>query len=85
VLALQGLAGNSAVAGMLGVQRSVVDELGSSPALDRLVRALDDDNESSAIQAFGQLDAGEADTVLRSDRWRDLATDAFGNAEMPGR
>jgi hypothetical protein len=82
VLALQGLAGNSAVAGMLGVQRSVVDELGSSPALDRLVRALDDDNESSAIQAFGQLDAGEADTVLRSDRWRDLATDAFGNAEM---
>jgi hypothetical protein len=82
VLDLQRLAGNNAVVGWLGVQRSVVDELGTSPAKDRLARALHDDKEADAINAFGQLDASETDSVLRSDRWRDLATDAFGNAQM---
>jgi hypothetical protein len=82
LLDLQRLAGNSAVTGWLGVQRSVVDDLGTSPAKDRLARALDADKESDAIAAFGQLDDSETDSVLRSDRWRDLATDAFGNAEM---
>jgi len=82
LLDLQRLAGNSAVVGLLGVQRSVVGELGTSPAKDRLARALDDDHEAAAIAAFGQLDATETDAVLRSDRWRDLATGSFGNAEM---
>ncbi|MEI7743935.1 MAG: hypothetical protein WCK58_09330 [Chloroflexota bacterium] len=82
MLDLQRLAGNSAVVELLGVQRSVVDELGISPAKDRLARALDDDHESDAITAFAQLDAAETDSVLRSDRWRDLATGSFDNAEM---
>jgi hypothetical protein len=82
LLELQRLAGNEAVTNLLGVQRSVVDDLGTSPAKDRLARALDDDKEADAITAFGQLDDSETDAVLRSDRWRDLATDAFGNAQM---
>jgi hypothetical protein len=82
LLDLQRLAGNGAVVGWLSVQRSIVDELGTSPAKDRLARALDDDKEADAIAAFGQLDPSETDSVLRSDRWRDLGTDAFGNAEM---
>ncbi len=86
VLDLQRLAGNAAVAGMLQaevtVQRSVVDQLGTNPALALLARQLDDDQESNAIEGFRGLDAGDTDTVLRSDRWRDLATSAFNNAEM---
>jgi hypothetical protein len=62
LLELQRLAGNAAVLGLLGVQRSVADELGTSPNLDRLARALDDDQESTAITAFGQLDANETDS-----------------------
>ena len=86
ILELQRQAGNAAVTDLLTgetpVQRSVVDDLGTNPALDRLARALDDDQESNAIAALGTLDAGDTDTVLRSDRWRDLATSSFGNAQM---
>lgn len=64
------------------VQRSVADQLGTSPRLDLLARQLDDDQVSNAIASFGTLDSGDADSVLRSARWRDLATSAFGNAEM---
>ncbi len=64
------------------VQRNVVDDLGTNQALNRLARLLDDDQESNAIEGFRTLDAGDTDTVLRSDRWRDLATGAFDNAEM---
>jgi hypothetical protein len=83
LFALQRLAGNGAVGGLVRtVQRRVPDGLATTPGTQRLAGQLDDSDEDGAIATFGTLDEAETGAILPNDRWRDMATSAFGNATM---